>query len=122
MREIFLPALAAAAALTAVPAFAQEYPARTVRMIVTFPPGGGADLLARIVGKQLTEKWGQTVQVDNRAGGDGANGVERWRTRNGELRPAGDGPIDGVGGGHDQQLTKFDAHVERNAALQSFAA
>jgi tripartite-type tricarboxylate transporter receptor subunit TctC len=44
-------------------------------MIVTFPPGGGADLLARIVARQLTEKWGQTVQVDNRAGGDGAIGA-----------------------------------------------
>ena len=75
MSNIFLPALASAVALVAAPACAQDYPARTVRMIVTFPPGGGADLLARIVGKQLTEKWGQTVQVDNRAGGDGANGA-----------------------------------------------
>jgi tripartite-type tricarboxylate transporter receptor subunit TctC len=58
-----------------MPIYAQDYPARTVRMIVTFPPGGGADLLARIVARQLTEKWGQTVQVDNRAGGDGAIGA-----------------------------------------------
>jgi len=72
MRNILL---AGFVALAAAPIFAQEYPARTVRMIVTFPPGGGADLLARIVARQLTEKWGQTVQVDNRAGGDGANGA-----------------------------------------------
>jgi tripartite-type tricarboxylate transporter receptor subunit TctC len=72
MRNILL---AAFVALAAAPAAAQDYPARTVRMIVTFPPGGGADLLARIVGRQLTEKWGQTVQVDNRAGGDGAIGA-----------------------------------------------
>ena len=72
MRNVLL---AGFVALAAAPICAQEYPARTVRMIVTFPPGGGADLLARIVARQLTEKWGQTVQVDNRAGGDGANGA-----------------------------------------------
>jgi tripartite-type tricarboxylate transporter receptor subunit TctC len=72
MRNILL---AGFVALAAAPICAQEYPARTVRMIVTFPPGGGADLLARIVARQLTEKWGQTVQVDNRAGGDGAIGA-----------------------------------------------
>jgi len=72
MRNILL---AGFVALAAAPLCAQEYPARTVRMIVTFPPGGGADLLARIVARQLTEKWGQTVQVDNRAGGDGAIGA-----------------------------------------------
>jgi len=54
---------------------AQDYPNRTVRMIVTFPPGGGADLLARVVAKQLTEKWGQSVLVENRGGGDGAIGA-----------------------------------------------
>ena len=72
MRNILL---AGFVALAAAPLCAQEYPARTVRMIVTFPPGGGADLLARIVARQLTEKWVQTVQVDNRAGGDGAIGA-----------------------------------------------
>jgi tripartite-type tricarboxylate transporter receptor subunit TctC len=72
MRNVLL---AGFVALAAAPICAQDYPARTVRMIVTFPPGGGADLLARIVARQLTEKWGQTVQVDNRAGGDGAIGA-----------------------------------------------
>lgn len=67
--------LACAVALATAPLFAQDYPARPVRMLVTFPPGGGADLLARIVAKQLTEKWSQAVQVDNRAGGDGAIGA-----------------------------------------------
>ncbi len=67
--------MACVIAFAAAPLFAQDYPARSVRMLVTFPPGGGADLLARIVARQLTEKWGQTVQVDNRAGGDGAIGA-----------------------------------------------
>jgi tripartite-type tricarboxylate transporter receptor subunit TctC len=70
-----LSALAAAASLIATGAVAQDYPAKPVRLIVTFPPGGGADLLARVVAKQLTEKWGQTVVVENRGGGDGAIGA-----------------------------------------------
>ena len=69
--------LAGILALAAAPVCAQDYPARSVRMIVTFPPGGGADLLARIVARRKPplEKWGQTVTVDNRAGGDGAIGA-----------------------------------------------
>jgi tripartite-type tricarboxylate transporter receptor subunit TctC len=61
--------------LSAAGAFAQDYPSKTVRVIVTFPPGGGADLLARVLAKQLTEKWGQSVVVENRGGGDGAIGA-----------------------------------------------
>jgi tripartite-type tricarboxylate transporter receptor subunit TctC len=61
--------------LAATGASAQDYPNKSVRLIVTFPPGGGADLLARVVAKQLTEKWGQTVVVENRGGGDGAIGA-----------------------------------------------
>ena len=75
MKKIVLPGLAAIISLAACAAIAQDYPARPVRIIVTFPPGGGADLLARIIGKQLSEKWGQTVLIDNRPGGDGANGA-----------------------------------------------
>jgi tripartite-type tricarboxylate transporter receptor subunit TctC len=61
--------------LSATGAIAQDYPAKPVRLIVTFPPGGGADLLARVVGKQLGEKWGQSVVIENRGGGDGAIGA-----------------------------------------------
>lgn len=75
MLKFLFAVLGALIALAASPSLAQEYPVRPVRMIVTFPPGGGADLLARIVARQLSEKWGHTVQVDNRAGGDGANGA-----------------------------------------------
>jgi tripartite-type tricarboxylate transporter receptor subunit TctC len=70
-----LIALAAALALTSLEASAQQYPERPVRLIVTFPPGGGADLLARVVGKQLSERWKESVVVDNRGGGDGAIGA-----------------------------------------------
>ena len=47
---------------------AQSYPAKTIRLIVPYPPGGGNDTLARIFGQKLTEAWGQQVIVDNRPG------------------------------------------------------
>lgn len=64
--------LAAAAAL--VPngaAHAQAWPNRFVRLIVPFPPGGGADTIARIVGGKLSEMWGQQVLIENRGGAGG---------------------------------------------------
>ena len=52
----------------ALPAHAQQYPTRPVRIVVFVPAGGGADLLARVMGQKLGEALGQTVVVDNRAG------------------------------------------------------
>ena len=52
-------------------AFANEYPAKSIRLIVPAAPGGGADFLARIVGVKLGELVGQSVVVDNRAGASG---------------------------------------------------
>ncbi len=49
-------------------AIAQGYPARSVRFIVPYTPGGAADILARAVGAKLGESWGQSVVVENRAG------------------------------------------------------
>ena len=73
--SLLLIAAALAPALLPAPAGAPGYPQRPVRLIVTFPPGGGTDLLARTVGKQLGERWKETVVVDNRGGGDGAIGA-----------------------------------------------
>ncbi|MBI3042638.1 MAG: tripartite tricarboxylate transporter substrate binding protein [Betaproteobacteria bacterium] len=53
----------------------QDYPARPVRFVIPVPPGGGADLLARIVGQKLSEHWGQTVVIDNRGGASGTIAV-----------------------------------------------
>ena len=57
-------------------AFAQTFPARSMRIVVPFPAGGGADLWARIIGQKLGEAWGQNVIVDNRAGASGIIGTE----------------------------------------------
>ncbi|RYY83032.1 MAG: tripartite tricarboxylate transporter substrate binding protein [Comamonadaceae bacterium] len=68
--------LAAGAALLAAPAFAQAgYPSKPVRLIVPFPPGGGNDVIARVVGQKLAERLGQSVVIDNRGGGNGSIGL-----------------------------------------------
>ena len=58
-----------------VSAFAQAYPARPIRYIVPFPPGGGTDAFARILSPRLTEYLGQQIIVDNRAGAQGNIGT-----------------------------------------------
>ena len=55
---------------------AQPYPQRPIRIIVAFPPGGAADILARIVGQRLSEMWGQQVVIDNRPGAGSTLGAE----------------------------------------------
>jgi tripartite-type tricarboxylate transporter receptor subunit TctC len=70
-------AIAMVAALAAWPAFAQkvEWPARPVRFIVPFPPGGTVDPLARLVGARLSASLGQQFIVDNRTGASGSIGT-----------------------------------------------
>jgi len=63
-------------ALVALPAFAQNYPAKTVRLIAPFPPGGSVDVVGRILAAKLTDNIGQQVIVDNRSGASGNIGME----------------------------------------------
>lgn len=72
-------AIAAAAAVSAMTAHAQSqpYPTKFVRFIVTYPPGGSSDVMARIIGAKLTEAWGgQQVVVESKPGAAGAIGME----------------------------------------------
>ena len=73
-------ALSAATALSLagwIPgALAQTYPSKAIRLIVPFPPGGGVDVIGRVVAEALTQNIGQPVVVDNRAGAGGGIGGE----------------------------------------------
>jgi tripartite-type tricarboxylate transporter receptor subunit TctC len=74
------PGLAAlfAMALAAAPlAFAQQYPVRTVTIVVPFPPGGGTDTGARVVATRLAQKWGQVVVIENKPGAAGIIGADQ---------------------------------------------
>jgi len=64
--RVFLAALVLAG--SALPALAQPFPARTVKFIVPFPPGGGVDIVIRAVAAELTERWKQPVIVENKPG------------------------------------------------------
>jgi len=71
-----ITALVVLLALPAWPAAAQTFPARPVRIIVAFPPGGGADIVARTMGPKLTELWRQPIVAENRPGASGVIGTE----------------------------------------------
>lgn len=68
--------LVSAAALAIDAAVAQEFPSKTVRLVVPFPPGGAVDILGRAVGPPLSRALGQNVVVDNRPGGNTVIGAE----------------------------------------------
>ncbi len=71
-------ALALTAAGVAAPAFAQDaadYPSKAIRLVIPFPPGGGTDILSRVVANKLTEATNWTVVPENKAGAGGTIGI-----------------------------------------------
>lgn len=71
------PLAAAALAAFSVPALAQNYPSRTVTMVVPYPAGGPSDVVARIVGEGMSKPLGQTVVIENVGGAGGTIGTGR---------------------------------------------
>lgn len=82
-RRELMTALAGAMLLPET-AFAQTYPSRAIKIIVPFGPGGSGDISARMIGKQIEDKIGQPVVVDNRPGANGIVGTMGVKTSEGD--------------------------------------
>jgi len=79
LRSFFRAAAVAAVAFgVCAGAFAQDYPTRTITLVVPYPPGGGVDAMARVVAEKLAVALGQQVVVENRAGGSGLVGTRTF--------------------------------------------
>jgi tripartite-type tricarboxylate transporter receptor subunit TctC len=76
LRSFASSAVAAALAFFALSAVAQDWPSKPVRFIVPYPPGGGTDVIARIVQEPLSKALGQQIIIENRGGAGGALGTE----------------------------------------------
>ena len=72
-----LSALLAAGVMTARPADAQNYPARPVKLVVPYAPGGPNDIMARLVAQKLGERLGKQLVVENHVGGSGSIGTDQ---------------------------------------------
>jgi tripartite-type tricarboxylate transporter receptor subunit TctC len=93
MRQVRVLAVAVLALGFAAAALAQSYPSRPVKVIVPFPPGDAADILSRLIGPKVSERTGQPMIVENRAGASGQIGLEVLKNS------AADGYTIGVGQG-----------------------
>jgi tripartite-type tricarboxylate transporter receptor subunit TctC len=78
LRRVIIAAivLAGGVGFVPLPACAQAYPTKPIRLVVPFPPGGSLDVVARAIGQKLTEAWGQPVVIDNRPGAGGNIGAD----------------------------------------------
>ena len=104
--------LAAVLCLASGVLLAQAFPSKPVRLIVTYPPGGSSDLMARIIGQKLNEHWGQPVVIESKPGAAGSIGME-YAARQpadgytfviGNLQPASVNPL----------ITKVPYNIDRD--------
>ena len=93
MRQVRIWVVAGLALGFAAAAVAQSYPSRPIKVIVPFPPGDAADILSRLIGPKMSERMGQPLVVENRAGASGQIGLEVLKNS------AADGYTIGVGQG-----------------------
>src|SRR4051812_26417154 len=75
MRHLAAILLCALCGLLSSPACAQAYPAKPIRLIAPYPPGGGVDTVSRVVAEKLALRLGQPITVDNRPGGGATIGA-----------------------------------------------
>lgn len=75
-RRHVLQVLGSCIAFRALPVWAQEFPSRSVKVIIPFPPGGPTDVLGRIVAQKLSERLGQSFVIDNKPGASGMIGAD----------------------------------------------
>jgi tripartite-type tricarboxylate transporter receptor subunit TctC len=91
-RTLLIAAIGSALAGTAGVASAQAYPSKPVRLVVPFAPGGTTDIVARVVSEKIGASLGQTMIVENKAGGGGSVGDDRARRARWLFVRHGDGP------------------------------
>src|ERR1043166_10137191 len=80
--RLFAAALALLATSLSAPVQAQNWPTRTVKFIVPFGPGAGADIGGRLFADKLSQKWGQPVVIENRPGGDSIVAIQAFLSAN----------------------------------------
>ena len=122
-RRRFSTGLVAAGALTAAPAsFAQTYPAKPIKLIAPYPPGGGVDTVARLIAERLAARLNQTITVENRPGAGATIGAEALaKSKPGQLSYAssGIGGLQHLNGEMFKQMAGVDlVHVPYQGTAQ----
>lgn len=111
-RRTLIQSLAALGPASAASAFAQEYPARQLRLLVPYTAGGGTDLAARVVMKKLSEQWAQPIVVENKPGAGAALAYIEL------LRSKPDGYVLTTGSGVTSLLNLLNSKLPFDAATE----